>query len=349
LGPKQFNLGALNCILVFQCVFDQCFEKATSKAHSIMTDLPASRPKTIEAPHKELPFVVAFAALFMGALAMGISPVFVRFSEIGPFASAFWRVALALPALYVWALMDAKRANISLRSSLKINRAIVLTGVFFAGDLFFWHLAIMNTNIANATLLACLAPIWVVLLASTFIGEKIARGTIPGLAVCLAGAFLLVGSSFQVNPQQAIGDIYGLITSIFFGLYFLAVRVARRTHTAGALIFLSTIITAAILLAVTLISGQGLIPDTLQGASALAALGLISHTGGQGLLAVALGSLSAMFSSLVIFIEAIAAAIFGWMLLNEPLSLAQIGGGALILSGVWIARPKTGASSPSSS
>lgn len=291
---------------------------------------------------------MAFAALFMGALAMGISPVFVRFAEIGPFASAFWRVAIALPALFIWALMDARRAGVPLISTLKINRAIVLTGVFFAGDLFFWHLAIVNTNIANATLLACLAPVWVVLLASTFIGEKIGRGTIPGLMVCLAGAFLLVGSSFRVNPQQAVGDVYGFVTSIFFGLYFLVVRVARRSHSAGALIFLSTIITAAILLVVTFVSGQSLVPETLKGVSALAALGLISHTGGQGLLAVALGSLSAVFSSLVIFIEAVAAAVFGWIFLNEALSLEQIGGGALILSGVWIARPKAATGPPSS-
>jgi len=313
-----------------------------------MTDLPAAPLKKVEAPHSELSFVVAFAALFMGALAMGISPVFVRFAEIGPFASAFWRVMIALPALFFWALMDARRAGVPLISTLKINRAIMLTGVFFAGDLFFWHLAIVNTNIANATLLACLAPVWVVLLASTFIGEKIGRGTIPGLMVCLAGAFLLVGSSFRINPQQAVGDVYGFVTSIFFGLYFLVVRVARRSHSAGALIFLSTIITAAILLLVTLVSGQSLVPETMKGMSALAALGLISHTGGQGLLAVALGSLSAVFSSLVIFIEAVAAAVFGWIFLNEALSLEQIGGGALILSGVWIARPKAATGPPSS-
>ena len=44
----------------------------------------------------------AFAALVAGALAMGISPIFVRWADVGPFTSAFWRVFLALPALYVW-------------------------------------------------------------------------------------------------------------------------------------------------------------------------------------------------------------------------------------------------------
>jgi len=137
-----------------------------------------------------------------------------------------------------------------------------------------------------------------------------------------------------------MGDIYGFITSLFFGLYFLSIRVARRRHGAGALTFKSTVITTAILLVVALIAGQNLWPQTMVGILALFALGFISHTGGQGLLAVALGSLSATFSSLVIFIEAVAAAVFAWIIVNETLSPLQLAGGILILAGIWVARPR---------
>ena len=286
-----------------------------------------------------LSFPIAFAALFMGAIAMGISPVFVRHAEVEAFASAFWRVALALPILLIWAVLEARKRRESFRILTSFSKIVLLTGTLFAGDLFFWHLAIMNTNVANATLLACLAPVWVVLLAGRFIGEEITKRTIAGLMICLAGASLLIGTSYQLKPDNVLGDIFGLITSFFFGLYFLAVRVARRNHLAGALTFSSTIITTLLLFGVTLISGQAFLPKSLEGVGALAALGIISHSGGQGLLAVALGSLSAVFSSLVIFIEAVAAALFGWALLGEALSAGQIGGGILILSGVWFARP----------
>ena len=56
--------------------------------------------------------------------------------------------------------------------------------------------------------------------------------------------------------------------------------------------------------------------------------------------AVALGRLPPVFSSLVIFLEAVAAAIFGWILLGEALTLVQALGGALILFGIWTARPR---------
>ena len=74
--------------------------------------------------------------------------------------------------------------------------------------------------------------------------------------------------------------------------------------------------------------------------AALIAMAWISHAGGQGLLSIALGRLPAVFSSLVIFLEAVAAAAFGWMILGERLTIIQVLGGALILAGIWLARPR---------
>ena len=236
---------------------------------------------------------------------------------------------------------EAHREGKRLADILSPDRAIVLSGIFFAGDLFFWHLAILNTTIANATLLATLAPVWVALFAGAFIGEKVTKMVGYGLILCCFGAFMLIGDSYALVPERLIGDVYGVATSVFFGLYFLAIRVARRKHSAGALTFMSTTITALILLIITLISGQEMLPQSTVGILALLALGLISHTWGQGLLTVALGVLSAPFSSLVIFIEALAAAALGWLIFNEALSVIQILGGLFILGGIWIARPRT--------
>lgn len=287
-----------------------------------------------------LPFIIAFLALVAGAIAMAISPAFVRLAEVGPFASAFWRASFAIPFLFVWGLMEVKRSEQELSNLMRFDKAVLLAGFFFAGDLFFWHLSILNTTIANATLLSCLAPVWVLLLSGAFIGEPVGRNAYFGLALCLLGTAALIGSSLAIDPNRLIGDIYGLITSVFFGLYFLAVRVARRQHGAGALTFMNTVITATLLLGVTLIAGNEFWPATLAGVASLVALGVVSQTLGHGLLAVALGSLSAVFSSLVIFIEALAAAFFAWLIFDEILTPLQLLGGAFILFGIWVARPR---------
>ena len=281
----------------------------------------------------------ALALLVLGAMAMGISPVFVRHSEVGSFASAFWRVALALPLLLGWALAGRRAATEPLWAGLR-RPAILLSGLFFSGDLIFWHLAIAHTTIANATFLACLAPLWVALLSRFTIGEAVSRRTVVGLGVCVPGAALLILHSAGDGSGDWLGDLYGVLTSFFFGLYFLTVRSARRELGAGATTFLSTLLTAVILFAVAPVAGGGFLPQSATGASNLLALGRVSHAGGQRLLTVALGVLSASFSSLVIFVEAVAAALFGWIFAGEALVPLQVAGGCLILLGVWIARPR---------
>jgi len=280
----------------------------------------------------------AFLALIGGAMAMGISPVFVRFAEVGPFASAFWRVALALPALYLWARLEPQPA---LQPDRSARLSVLIAGLLFAGDLTFWHLAIMNTSVANATFLATLAPVWVVLGSGLFLSEKVDRNVFAGLALCLVGAAALIGDTWSMQPQQLDGDIYGVATSFFFGAYFLAVRRARRVYGSGRTLFMSSLVTAAVLLVEALIIEGDLWPLTFAGVAALVALALVSHAGGQGLLAFALGHLPAAFSALVIFLEAVAAACFGWLLLGEAVGGVQFAGALAIFAGIAVARPRT--------
>jgi drug/metabolite transporter (DMT)-like permease len=280
-----------------------------------------------------------FAALVLGAVAMGASPIFVRLAEVGPFASAFWRVALALPVLYAWMAIEARRDPVAFRAPW-FDRYVLIAGVLFAGDLFFWHLAIMNTTVANATFLAALAPVFVVSLSWLILREAVGGEVVVGLGAGLVGASLLLGSSYSFAPAHLVGDGFGLTTAVFFGTYILAVRPARRRHPAGQLIFLSSLITASVLLVVALALEPTLFPASREGLMMLIALALVSHVGGQGLLAVALGHLPAGFSSLVMFLEGVAAAVLGWIVLDEAMTSMQLIGSAAIFAGIWIARPR---------
>jgi drug/metabolite transporter (DMT)-like permease len=281
---------------------------------------------------------VAFVALVLGALAMGISPTFVRLAEVGPFAGAFWRVFLALPFLYVWAMIEERGKPQG--SVPRFPKATILAGVMFTGDLFFWHLAIFNTSVANATFFATTAPLFVAGAGFFVFGRKLSSAEGLGIVLCIAGGGVLIWESLGGSSHRVAGDLYGVATAFFFGIYFLAVERARQLQGAGRLIFESSLITAGFLLVVALIAGDDFLPETTTGYAALLGLGVISHFGGQGLLAVALGRLPALFSSLVIFLEAIAAALFAWLVLEEQLSVMQGLGGLVILIGIAVARPK---------
>lgn len=294
-----------------------------------MTEAARSEPRSFA--------LLAFLALLGAALAMGISPVFVREAQVGPFTSAFYRVFLALPWLWAWTAWERRQPEA--RPDPGWTKSIVLAGVFFTVDLFFWHLAVLKTTIANATLLATMAPVWVMLF-SLVIGERVTRVMVGGLTACIFGGVLLVGSSLQLAPERFVGDLYGVATSVGFGLYFLAVRVARREAPAGVILFRSSIVTSVGLGLVAAVAENAWVPTGLSGLVALILMSSVSHVGGQGLLAYALGHLSAAFSSLVIFLEALAAAFFGWAFFGETLGPWQIAGGLAILLGIWVARPR---------
>lgn len=295
---------------------------------SLVKPLPVARPEQL----------IAFLALCLGALAMGVSPVFVRIADVGPFASAFWRVALAVPVLAIWAVAEGGRG--ALVAAFR-SKAIWLAGLFFAVDLFFWHLSILHTSIANATFLSSMAPIWVLAFSGIFIGEKVGRREAAGMAVCIAGGAVLMGGSYSLDSSKLIGDLYGVGTSFGFGTYFLAVRAARRDHKTGTVTFGATTVTALCLLVVALSFEPRMLPASLAGVMTLAALAYVSHIGGQGLLAFALGYLSAAFGSLVIFLEVIAASAIAFMVFGEAISISQAIGGLMILGGIYVARPRS--------
>lgn len=284
----------------------------------------------------------ALLALVAGAVALGFSAIFVRLAAvegIGPFASAFWRVALSLPVLYAWMRLEEADG----RPHRGFGRAALLAGLAFAGDLFFWHLAIMNTTVANATFFATTAPVFVVLITWLVLRRRVAATTLAGLVLCLLGGVALVGASLQLDPAHVRGDLQGVATAFFFGLYFLFVARARDGAGAGRVTFEASLVTSVALLPVALALEPSLLPATARGWVWLVALAWLSHAAGQGLLSVALGRLPATFSSLVIFLEAVATAAFGWISLGERVSAIQAFGGALILLGIYVARPRNGA------
>ena len=129
----------------------------------------------------------------------------------------------------------------------------------------------------------------------------------------------------------------GILTAVFYAAYILTVKQVRRTIATGTLMFWSAIISAAALLPIAVISGEGLIAHSLYGWTILVGLALLSHCGGQGLIAYALAHLPASFSSLTLLLQPVVAAFLAWMVLAEPLGGLQAAGGSVVLAGILLA------------
>jgi len=277
----------------------------------------------------------ALALLLLGATCIALSPIFVRVSEAGPTATAFWRVALAVPVLWLFYL----RSRTASRRSSSPWLLLLAAGFAFAGDLAFWHASIQLTSVANSTLLANLASIFVTLAAWVFLRERPGGLFVAGLAAALGGVALLVHTSLDFSSTALAGDALGVVTAMFYAGYILAVKGLRdRGETTLHLMAVTTTITALFLFPVALASGDRMLPASAFGWWMLIGLALVSHAAGQGLIAYALAHLPAAFSSVSLLFQPVMAALFAWALLAEALVPLQVLGGMIVLAGIYLAR-----------
>jgi len=279
---------------------------------------------------------LAIIALLAGATCIGTSALFVKVSETGPISTAFWRVFLALPFLWVWA-WSAQRHATPASQSASPRGLMFAAGFFFAGDLAVWHSSIILTSVANATLLANLAPIFVTLAAWLLWRKKPTLMFLSGLAAALIGVMLLIGGDFSHGGTAMLGDMLGVVTAMFYAAYQLTVTKLRGTVSTARIMAMSSVVTAAFLLPIALLSGETFLPATSMGWIKVFGLALISQVAGQSLIAYAMAHLPATLSSVGLLLQPVMAGLFAWILLGEILGVVGIAGAVLVLIGIRIA------------
>lgn len=270
----------------------------------------------------------AFAALLAGNAALAFGPLFVRLADtdahIGPVAAAFWRLALAAPMLLV--LMRATRQPVG-RIGPAMWVTILLSGLFFAGDLGAWHLGILKTKFANATLIGNCAS-----LLFPLYGFAVARawpsiGQAAALLLAALGAGLMMGRSYELSPQHLVGDLLCLLAGVLYTFYLIAIDRARGTLQPWPVLALSTIFGVLPLLLIAWAMGESIWPATW---GPLIGLALISQLLGQGLLVYAMGHVRPLVTGLTFLLQPAIAAAIGWLSYGEELAAADWIGAALI-------------------
>ena len=279
----------------------------------------------------ELP---ALLALCFGALAIGSSGIFVRLSETGPTATAFWRGAFALPFLALWAWLE-RRAQPQAAPVLR-EPLFLWAGVCFAGDLLLWHWALLLTSIAVATLEANCAPILVTLFAWLLWRERPRPAFLAATALAFGGMLLMLVPNIGAGGHALLGDLLGLGTACFYAGYLMVVARLRTRHGTGIVMLLSTAVFTVLLLPIALT--QRFLPLTTHGWWLLAGCALSAQVLGQGLIAYAFAHLPAAFGAVALYAQVIAAAGYAWLLLGERLAPLQLLGALIVLLAIAGAR-----------
>lgn len=279
---------------------------------------------------------LALFALLIGGAAIGGSPIFVRLSEVGPMATAFWRVSLALLPFLLISRVAGKGDETP--SGLRDHVFLLLPGFFLAVDLAAWHLSLHMTSVANATLLANLAPVFVTLGSWLLFRTRITPVFLTGLALALTGVVVLKGGPAAIGGGQLAGDATAVVAAIFYACYMLSLGHVRSRFSTLRIMVWTTFSAAICMLPLAFFFESAMVPATLFGWAMVLGLAFISHVGGQGLVTYALAYLPTAFSSLTLLLQPVVAAILAWILLAEPVGVLQAVGGVIVLAGILVAR-----------
>jgi drug/metabolite transporter (DMT)-like permease len=278
------------------------------------------------------PTPLVLAALLGGNLALAFGPWLVRSADVGPSASAFWRMALAIPFLFLIAAQAKQPLKLSCKA---LYWTMILSGVFFALDLAAWHIGILKTKLANATLFAnaasLLFPLWGYLVARSW------PGRLEGLAFALAvaGTALLLGRSAELSRETLIGDLLCLAAGIFYTFYLIVIMKARSELSSWTLLAWSTLATVPPLWLIAFGLGEQIMPTDW---TPVIALAVVSQLIGQGLMVYVLGKVSPLLFGLALLTQPVISASIGWWRYGETLAPLDWVGAGLIAAALVIVR-----------
>lgn len=306
--------------------------------------------------------VMDFLILLLGGAVLGLAGVFVRLADttanLGPFASAFWRMAVAAPFLLAWAAATWTRrpqaekpappaanppqwysqrpAPPALLAHWPTWGLALFAAAMFALDLVFFHLAVTWTAVGNATLESNFAPVLITLAFWVLTRNAPRPVFLAGLAAALGGAALMIGPNFG-HSRALLGDASGLVSAVFYAAYQVGIQQARQRLPTAPLMAVVTLLAAVVLWPFALAEGR-LWPNAAIGWLWVLGLALLVQIGGQVVIAYAVRRLNPALSSVGLLVQPAMAVVYAWILLGEALTAPQLLGAGLVLAGIYLAR-----------
>jgi len=299
-------------------------------------------------PSQTRGYLIAFAATAIwSTTAIFIGYLTTRF-HMPPLPLAFWRDFIVAGTLFgVIALVARPLLHLGRQNVL----FFVLYGFVLAALNGLWTVSVALNGAAVAAMLIHSSPALTMLVGHRLWGERLSALKIGAAVLSIVGCAFVSGACdravWQVNP---IGILVGLTNGVAFAAYSLLGRVSSRrgvnpwTATLYAFAF-----GAAFLLLVKrsdmllwlsrpLAAGPGGWHEAALGWGTLVVLSVGPTLGGYGLYTVSLTHLPAATANLIATLEPVITAGLAFCLLGERLTVTQLLGGSVILTGVVLLR-----------
>jgi drug/metabolite transporter (DMT)-like permease len=272
----------------------------------------------------------------LGAMMISFSAVFVKLAHVNPTVSAFYRVFFG--GCFLLIIVLARR---ELRwYGWRFLGLALITGMFFALDLYAWHRSIGYVGPGLATILGNFEVFMVPAVAFVIYGEKPSFRLILSIPPAMIGLFMIVGTPWsQLTPEFRLGIYYGLATAVFYtGFLMVFRRMQSHAHSPSAVYNLMVVSFAtALFLGLEMVRSNEsfAIPD-MQTLAALGGLGLMCQTLGWFLIGHSLPKIPAAVAGLVLLLQPSLSFVWDVLFFNRDTSAMAWSGVALALCAIYI-------------
>lgn len=268
----------------------------------------------------------------LGAVGISFAAIFVRLAlPAPPVVTGFYRMLFASLLLGAWFVVTRRGPRLPRRAGL----LAALAGACFGGDIALWNTAIVETSVANATLLVNTTPLHIGLFSFLVFRESVGRPFVLGASLAFAGAALLLGSDLGRGALE--GDVLALAAALFYSAYLLLMKAVRHSADAVPALFVACLGATAALGATAFARGDAFSGFPASSWAAFAGAAVVSQLVGVLGVIWALRYARATFASVALLAQPVGTAALGWLILGEALAPLQGLGGAAVLAGIAFA------------
>ncbi len=267
--------------------------------------------------------------MLVAALGFAVMGVILRGERevAGPHTAMLWRGVLGLLCILPIAILT--------RQSLWGRRPglLALRGAAGALALLFYFLSIVRVDLGTATALCYLNPIIAALLASRFLGERIAPTGWAAILAAWGGVLLMVWPAG--DTWATMGAFYGLLSGLFSGVAVFSLRALRKDGDATLPILAIFFVVSAIV-ALPGAWGEGhALGLTAATWRPLAGIALAATAAQSGLTAAYRHLPTRLGGPLALFVLPLAMG-GAWVLYGETPSPRAVAGGVLLFAAVVV-------------